>query len=223
MKVKGSTVVSSGEEKYQELVKNFNSIPHQKGLFLSGLTEIPKTPLEFLINFFPIYNKKHVTIDKNQNNKVVTDLGSYYPYFNRNRSVQEVYFILTSYYPDYDLKTYFIDLYEVAAHFYRRCCLLQYKDREPYALSGPSLMYMFCHDIKRHVVHYAETINMLSYFPDPTKTFPIPVFSRGALALNVESPSIPLIWRLMADEELQKYLLGDKYINEPKLEIKKIH
>lgn len=106
---------------YQELIREFKKLHHVDGLKLQNFPaeQLPENSAanssEFLFNFLVEYRKKYNTV--NESGRVVTTTGRYEKGAGHNRSVNEVFDLISSYYPNYSYENYFRDIYEVFARF----------------------------------------------------------------------------------------------------------
>jgi len=204
----------SAENKFNELVKLFNETARVPGLKLKGLPDdYPRDPVQFLINFFSSYNLMYDTV--NENGALVTDTKNGY---GRNRSVQEIYDVLTSYFDgpaNYQLKQYFQDLFAAAAYFASRAKINIYLAGTPTQYSQidystPILYAMWCPTIRKDVIWVTHNypLNPKVYLAAPSRIFPFYFMSSGTAPSHASCK----IWHALVDEELQEYLLGDKYV-----------
>jgi hypothetical protein len=206
--------MSAGENKYKQLVENFNNIPFRSGLYLKGVDFPYKGKrIDFLLYFFSDYNKNCETYE---GNKLVTDTKHGY---GRNRSIQELYFIMTTYFPGYQLKQFFIDFYEIMykvntdIETVQKSCFNSRDTTFNYNLIHPNcgilLHAMWCPDVSRSVIaiiRYPIASNEYS----GTEIFPVYGFSAGNLSKTAVKTNCE-VFSLMMDKELQFYLLGNKY------------
>jgi len=199
-------------QKYELLIKLFNEVPRMEGLTLQGVdpndpNAFPITPVEFLIEFFNKYNVANPTL--NRHGEIVTDIRNGGPV--KNRSVQEIYFILTSYFKDYSLEQYFKDIYELVYIVNKRDAEIGYTDGTP-IIQSLHLKCFWCPDIQRNIFSYRGN-RWPQHFGVPTNTFPIHFVSDSIVTRNLDSESSSgKIWKLMYDEDIQKLLVGNKYI-----------
>jgi len=164
---------------------------------------------DFLFNLMTSYNKKNFTID--EKGAQVTDRGNpnYLGKIGRNRSINEIFDILISYYPNYQINDYLKDIYELAYKIYTY-------DGSDKRIGVLGLFW--CPDIKRSVyyINDRDCRGVLGGY-DYDKACRLPVssifpmsFISNSVIRNFENGCI---WKLIHDDEVILYLVGRKYEN----------
>lgn len=176
---------------YKKLVEVFENYKHTPGVTLKGLApeEIPKNPADFLWELLRNWYKKYDTINKN--GRIITpsrENGMY-------RSFQEAYDILKSTFPKLTYKQFFQITFEYHAR-----------------LSKTTNRYsacVFCHDIRKPVfLHNLKDYSMECDFKPKQSNFPYYWLGSGDTTKK--------FFRLLSDDGVMKYLLGNKYIKKSK-------
>lgn len=187
-------------DEYNELVEEFNRTNQGKiceNLKLKDLPgeEIPNNPADFLYLFLTKWNFLYKTVDGEISNHIVTRT-------NKSRSINEIFYLVKSYYPDYDLKSFFADVYE---YFYR--CNIENKTS-----------YMFnCGDIRRTVLFYKGENHGGGERESITTQFPYEFIYKRYTDINCGYALISKIPHYLYKEVIIKYIVGDKYKNKDKI------
>lgn len=141
------------QEILKQIVQEFNNLEHLEGLYLadyksdiySGKTTITKficeekTPIEFIKEFLLKNNNACVTCKPD--NTILT-------YTSRHRSLNEVYDVTKTYFPNYTVEQYFQDLLELSVILH---------DKRPISIA-------FCGTIKRYVIHVDRGLGALRFY-----------------------------------------------------------
>lgn len=179
---------------FSDLETLFKKLPFRAYIKLdlpeNEIQAIPNNPADFLVKFFLEYNVKFNTILINLTDKL--DLKHLVTGQNRRRSVQEVYSLVCHYFPNYSIKQYFTDLYEVIYQIY--------KQKE---VNKTILTVHWCNDINGSVFyltpeHYMKTRDFYPF----NKFFPILICWNGTSSE---------LWKTFYDENVCFELVGEKY------------
>lgn len=154
-----------------------------------------KNPIDWLFLFFTKWNKKYITVD--HRNTVIT-------HECKRRSINEVYDLILTYFPDYQLKDYFADIYHVAARIWQ----------ENKTDEKMGLFFHWCCSVRRNVFNFTDHSGWSTMLEKPLDIFPIPFHTKIGSYHDTESASAPdfnNFRRYFYNPETIEYLLGDKY------------
>lgn len=177
-----------------KLIDIFNTLDRNPGIKLSCLDKNLNltSPADFLYHFFTEYNDQYNTV---QDNKIVTDTGHY-------RSINEVYDLTLSYFPDYQLIDYFRDIYLVAAEMWNDCDCKK------------ALSVLWCPRIKRHVFGTLIKIYNASDFQPNSRCYTnnnkyFPFYFKW-----IQEDYLSTFWGLFYTEEIAFELIGDRFLEK---------
>lgn len=174
-----------------KLIDIFDTLERNPGIKLNCLDKNLNltSPADFLYHFFTEYNDQYNTI---KNNKIVTGTGHY-------RSVNEIYDLTLSYFPDYQLIDYFRDIYLVAAEMWNDCDCKK------------ALLILFCPQIQRNVLSsITKQYNNIyfksdsPYYTDNNKYFPF-------YFKWIDPSYYSEFWEIFYKEETTFELIGDRF------------
>lgn len=193
--------------KLDNLIQTFNNLEHKTRLYLKfpDKFQIPDNPREFLYLFLTDYNNKYLTYDKEKEEKENWN----YPLTQKGlrRSINEVYDILTNYFPNYTVLEYFQDIYSVIHQIFE---------------SGGTVLCHYCSTIQRYVFlingrHYKEFLDE-GNLDNTNKNFPYHfVWKRtGGLRFPQQPELWHELWNDFNNPEICLELTGGKYIVKDK-------
>lgn len=183
-------------EKLTKLIELFNDLDRNPGIYLENLPPalIPADPQSFLFKFFMEFNDQLSTFNKDK--FPVTRTG-------KRRSFNEVYDLILTYFPEYQLLDYFADIYHVAARVWNE--------------TDKVILINFCPDIRKNVIYlygkadcnnYGYFNRSVNYITHPSKNKYFPFYFHWCYKQYLSD-----FTTLFYDEEITFELLEEKYIN----------